>query len=322
MKYIAFLSMIASALAAQGFGVVTIRSGSEYQYQSLTLSGDKVIIGSSGQQIDFVLNDDTTLADSKSDKYLNIVNTEFVLSSTPQEGFAIQDEQLVYDSKDTFLVCPSDSIVGFASTCEGGLGISLRVINPTTVAECKPGHSSSTSTESTSSAVTSHSKSHHTTLTTSCTSSVSTSSKTEETSSATSSAASDIIPGKTFTLVAIHSGSEFQYVPIKNVPSHPHVFSVGGDEGSNLVVSFQDDKTSLVDLTGRGVNWDSKTGELGLVAPFGRQAATTGFSIVDGDLALDGKQEWKACPSGTDRWSLATNDCTGGTAIALKVIYA
>lgn len=318
MKYIAFLSMIASALAAKGFSVVTIRSGSQYQYQGLTLSGDKVIVGSSGQQINFVLNDDTTLADSKSDKYLNIVNSDFVLSSTPQKGFAIQDEHLVYDSKDSFSVCPSDNIVEFAGTCEGGLGIALRVMESTTVAECKPGASSSvesTSTESTSSAVTSHSKSHHTTLTTSYTSSVST-------SSASSSAASDIIPGKNFTLVAIHSGTEFQYVPIKNVPSHPHVFSVGGDEGSNLVVSFQDDKTSLVDLTGRGVNWDSKTGELGLVAPFGRQAATTGFSIINGDLALDGKQEWRACPSGTDRWSLATNDCTGGTGIALKVIYA
>lgn len=315
--------MLASALAAKSFSVVTIRSGSQYQYLGLTLSGDKVIVGSSGKEIGFVLNDDTTLADSKANKYLNVVDGNFVLSSTAQKGFSIDDEHLVYNSGDSFSVCPSDNTVEFSGSCDGGLGVALRVMLETDVADFKPSGSSSKATSTTSTKPTTTAKpTTATTLTTSYIKTVSCTSACKAKETSAPAASSDITPGKKFSLVAIHSGSQFQYVPIKNVPSHPHVFSVGGDEGSDLEVSFQDDKTSLVDLNGRGVNWDSSTGEVGLVAPFGRAPATSGFSIVDGDLALDGKQNWKACPSGDNKFSLATNDCVGGTGIALKIVYA
>lgn len=279
--------MLATALAAQGFNVVTIRSGSQYQYQSLSTQDSKVIIGSD-QGINFVLNDDGSLGDTTTNKYLNIKDGQFVVGDSAQTGFSILDGHLVYNNEDNFLVCPSDNTVVFNAGCDGSLGIALRVINQSEVDEFKP-------TEPTTTA---------------------------EAPKPTETASNDeIVAGKQFHLLAIHSGSQFQYVPIKKVDSHPHVFSVGGDEGDDLTVSFQDDKTSLVDSTGRGVNWDSNTGEVGNVAPFGRAPATQGFSISDGDLTLNGQQNWRACPSGPNKWSLATNDCVGGTGLALMVVY-
>ncbi|SGZ50157.1 CIC11C00000003305 [Sungouiella intermedia] len=301
---LAILSMIATTLAAQGFNIITIRSGSQYQYQGLILNNDNVVVGSKGDTVDFVLNDDGTLGDTASKKWLTVKDSNFVLSDKSQDGFAINNGQLVYQSKANFGVCPSDNHIEYGGSCEGGLGLVLKVVGQKTVDTFTTG-SSDTST------------------TTSKSTSKPTSTCTDDNNSGSgpTEAPSDVVPGKKFTLVAIHSGSQFQYTPIKKVDSHPHVFSVGGDEGSNLEVSFQDDKTSLVDSSGRGINLDSQTGELGNVAPFGRAPATPGFSIVDGDLAYNGGQGWSACPSGENKYSLALSECTGGTGIALKVIY-
>lgn len=116
-------------------------------------------------------------------------------------------------------------------------------------------------------------------------------------------------------------GSQFLNTPIMKVDSHPHVFSVGGDEGKELIVNFQDDDTSLVDQDGRGVNHDPNTGEMGSVAPFGREAATPGFSINGDHLVFENRDEWKACPSGENKFSLADGECTGGTPIVLQVVW-
>ncbi|QEL63027.1 hypothetical protein CJJ09_005220 [Candidozyma auris] len=101
----------------------------------------------------------------------------------------------------------------------------------------------------------------------------------------------------------------------------PHVFAVGGDEGKDLVVNFQDDGTSLVDEDGRGVKHDSNTGEVGSVAPFGREPATPGFGINGDHLVFEGRDDWKACPSGPDKFSLSDGDCEGGTNIVLQVVW-
>ncbi|XBA50430.1 hypothetical protein SBP28_005005 [Candidozyma auris] len=116
-------------------------------------------------------------------------------------------------------------------------------------------------------------------------------------------------------------GDQFSNTPIKKVDSHPHVFAVGGDEGKDLVVNFQDDGTSLVDEDGRGVKHDSNTGEVGSVAPFGREPATPGFGINGDHLVFEGRDDWKACPSGPDKFSLSDGDCEGGTNIVLQVVW-
>lgn len=293
MKFAAILAILATALAGQSFSVVTVNSGSEYQYLLLTNSDGSVVAGSSGSEIDFVLNADGSLVDTKSSKYLNVKDGNFVLSDTAQTGFSIEDDtHLVYNSEDSFGVC-SDLKVAFDLSCDGFTGVLLHVESITDVDDVKPGSSDSSTTT------------------------------TSESSATTSATTSDeITPGKKFGLVVINSGTQFQNVPIKKDTSHPHVFSVGGDAGSDLQLAFSDDKSSLVDQDGTAINLDQSTGELGDVAPFGREPATTGFSIVDGYFAYNGDQGWRACPSGENIFSLANSDCTGGTDIALKVVYA
>ncbi len=52
------------------------------------------------------------------------------------------------------------------------------------------------------------------------------------------------------------------------------------------------------------------SGEFGDVSPWGDEASTKGFAIKDSNLVLNGKQDWKACPDGENKFSLAVNDCT------------
>ncbi|CUM45269.1 uncharacterized protein AC631_05146 [Debaryomyces fabryi] len=122
-----------------------------------------------------------------------------------------------------------------------------------------------------------------------------------------------------FGVEASNSGSKFDCDPIKKVDSHPHVFSVGGNEGSDLYLTLREDG-SLVDQTGRGIYIDPSTGEFGNVDPWGEQTPSCGFEIKDNILIYQGTNDWKACPSGPDKYSLARNDCTGGTDIDLKVL--
>lgn len=114
---------------------------------------------------------------------------------------------------------------------------------------------------------------------------------------------------------------KFQNTPIMKVDEHPHVFSVGGDKGKDLEVHFSGDDGSLSDQDGRGVNHDSDTGEVGNSAPFGRGKPTPGFSIDGDHLIFEGKDNWRACPSSESEYSLANNDCVGGTPIVLQVVY-
>ncbi|ODV81874.1 uncharacterized protein CANTADRAFT_43909, partial [Suhomyces tanzawaensis NRRL Y-17324] len=122
-----------------------------------------------------------------------------------------------------------------------------------------------------------------------------------------------------FSIIAIHSGTQFQNAPIKKVPEHLHVFSVGGNDGSDLSLTLKQDGT-LVDQDGRGIYVDPNTGEFGNVDPWGQEKPSSGFAITDGHLTYQGKDNWKACPSGDNKFSLANNDCTGGTGIALSVV--
>ena len=122
-----------------------------------------------------------------------------------------------------------------------------------------------------------------------------------------------------FGVVTIHSGSQFQYNSIKKVPSHVHVFSVGGTDGSDVTLTLKPDGT-LVDQDGRGIYVNPETGDFGNVDPWGIQKASTGFSIKNNNLVYNNQGNWKACPSGVDKYSLANNDCVGGTGVSLYVV--
>lgn len=293
------LTLAAVASAAKTFSLVTIRSGSNLQYASVYNKDDKVYLGS-GDSISFVLNDDGSLTDKKTGKQISASNQKFIVEGTQKDTkFGISNEHLTYGGKEVFVACPGAgntyqlALDGF---CPNSVGVALSVqglqdtgSKPTTV---------TTSTKSTP------------TTTTKPT----TAAPPKATSQPTAPASSK----KDFGLVAVRSGTKFQHNAIKKVASHPHVFSVGGTEGEDLKLTLNADGT-LVDQNGRGVII-RPSGEFGDVSPWGDEAPTKGFAIKDSNLVLNGKQEWKACPSGENRFSLAINDCTGGTGIALLVV--
>lgn len=112
--------------------------------------------------------------------------------------------------------------------------------------------------------------------------------------------------------------NQFQNTKIYKVDSHPHVFSVGGNEGKELFLRFGTDGM-LYDQDGRGVNLDPSTGEMGSVDPFNGQA-TTGFGVNGDHLVFRNQDAWRACPSAPDKFSLALSNCVGGTPIVLQKV--
>lgn len=288
---LSFLALTAIAAASSTFSLLTIRSGTTYQYLSIGAATGSLVLTSSG--VVFELKDDKSLYDTQNKKYITLSDGLYVETDTPDKAFSVQDGYLSY-GKDSFYACPAGKIVKLASSCSNpdGSPIALRT---------QAAAVSSAATSATTKTVKATSTAHTTTKAT-----------------ATPAASGN---SKPFGIIAIHSGSQFQNVAIKKVADHLHVFSVGGDAGTDLTLTLLSDGT-LTDQDGVGINWDSKTGELGDVDPFGKEKPTAGFSIKDGDLYLHGKSNWKACPSGANIFSLANNDCTGGTSISLHAVYA
>lgn len=105
---------------------------------------------------------------------------------------------------------------------------------------------------------------------------------------------------------------------IFKVDSHPHVFSVGGNEGYTVLLRIRKDR-SIVDGSDRGIYINPDTGEFGNVDPWGEQDPTKGFAKRNGYLVYKDSDQWYACPSGPEKYSLANKKCIGGTSIKLKV---
>lgn len=296
MKFTATLSLLTLASianAAQKFGLVTIHSGSMLQYQSIITNGDdpSLLIGLNGNGY-FTLNDDNTLTDFNG-KLIGLTSDgalkeEGADGVTISNQFGITDAHLTINGKQNFIACPKDNgyYLAAGSDCANGVGIALLAQQITQIDSTTATTPSTTKTES------------------------------PTTTTATTSTATPASTGKKYGLVTIKSGTDFQYQAIKKVDSHPHVFSVGGSEGEDLVFTFNDDG-SLVDQSGRGIYVDPTTGEIGNVDPFGAQKASTGFAIKDSDLTFDGVDGFYACPSGENVYSLSKNECTGGTGVAL-----
>lgn len=417
MQLLRYFPLLATTLAAQAVSFIIIRSGSQYQFSSISRSGDQIIAGSTGEQLNFVLNDDGSLLDKNSGKYATISsNGDFTLGSSAVEGFSIDNENLEYSNKEEFGVSDDGKITFGGNT--GGLGIALlaRVLSSestspstTALATTSTNQPASPSAAADGQAISvmlirSGSQWQYATLSDQggkvyaagngnkldlilkndgslydetsglyvtvassgnvtlgatafkgfsilngrleysnkesfgvqpdgqlvfgnnlgvgvalrVSTEASTPSSSTSTSAPTTSTATTYKPGEKFELRVVRSGLQLQLSAIKKVPSHPHVFSVGGDEGSDLVLTFSEDGTTLTDQDNRGVQVDSTTGEVGDVAPFGRTQATSGFVVKDGYLQF-GQDAFYACPSGVNKFSLTTKSCEGGQAIALAV---
>lgn len=127
------------------------------------------------------------------------------------------------------------------------------------------------------------------------------------------------LAAEVFVVKAWSTGSgQMKNTQVFKVDSHPNVFSVGGNQGKEVFLTFGKDGT-LYDQDGRGINVDPKTGEMGNSAPFGGKA-TPGFGVKGDHLVFNGKDEWRACPSGQNQFSLAMSKCVGGTPIVLQKV--
>lgn len=298
-----FLALSSIAAAASSFGLISIRSGSNYQYLSVNAGGDILTLGGDG--LNFFLNDDGTLQVDGTDKWVYVDKNNFYAtgeSDSRAKGFGTKNGYLTYNDK-SFNVCPDGSKYPLSTnTCSNGSPVALKVVDE----KILPLYTNSILVTS-STPVPEPTKPAPT--------------KPETTKPAPTKPAPVPVPDKKilFGVVSVRSGTKFQNAPIKKVQSHLHVFSVGGTEGSDVSLTLLTDG-SLVDQDNVAIFHDPNTGELGNVNPFGTEQPTKGFAIKDGHLVLDGNDNWKACPSGTNQFSLANNDCTGGTGIVLHVL--
>lgn len=285
---LSLFTLSAIAAASSTFSLLSIRSGSSYQYLSIGATGGNLVLTSDG--VIFELKDDNSLYDTKNKKYITLSDGLYIETDTADKTFSVQNGYLTHGS-DAFYACPSGKIIKLASSCDNKAGspiaLSAREIT--------------------------------TTVTSSATKAVDPITTTIEKPTTTEVVVAESTGKVQFGVVAINSGTQFQYASIKKVAEHLHVFAVGGEAGNAVTFTLHEDGT-LTDQDGVGINWDSNTGELGDVSPWGTEKPASGFSIEDGNLVLNGKNNWKACPSGENVFSLANNDCTGGTGIALHVV--
>lgn len=286
---LSLLTLVAIAQAAKEFGLVTIHSGSQLQYQSvLTKDNDPTLYVGSGGDERFTLNDDGSFVGSDGKKFGFTdagVATEEGNGITASTSFGLDSESLTYDGKQIYRACPNANKDGYVISikdCTDGLGVVLRAVDIKDVESKEEPKEEEPKEE-------------------------------EPKKEAPSDQPSN------FGLITIHSGSNVHLAGVKKVDSHPHVFSVGGDEGKDLTLSFNSDG-SLHDQDGRGVYVDPNTGEIGNVDPWGQQSASTGFSVENDDLEFQGNAGFWACPSGGNKLSLSRNECTGGTSVALHVV--
>lgn len=268
------------AISAREFGLLVIRSGSIYHYSSILSKNDKLILGS---RTDYSvnLNQDGTVTNADGSKYLSQNDdNQYVFGKIKDPEFGITQNH--FTSKGSWYACPaSDGTVYLTSKCDDGLPITLLAIATT----------------------------RSTTLSTS-------------TIIRPSGAGVPILEKKDaaslYNVVVSCGACSVNSAAIKRVEGHPHVFSVGGDDGTNVQFKVFSNGT-MVDGTGRGIYVNSGTGEVGLVSPWSDQVATAGFSIVGNKLAFKNLITFRSCPAGSGAASLSVLDCMGGVSIALDL---
>lgn len=112
-----------STVDGDAISVTIIRSGSKFQYSSLSDNDNNVFAGE-GDALDLVLKKDGSLFDQASGKYVTVSSSGNVtLGDTSFKGFTIEDGQLEYSNKKAFGVS-SDGQLVFGS--DDGEGVVLR----------------------------------------------------------------------------------------------------------------------------------------------------------------------------------------------------
>ncbi|PVH14500.1 uncharacterized protein CXQ87_002641 [Candidozyma duobushaemuli] len=125
MKFSIFAT---AAAAASTFQIMTMRSGTPYQGGRLGSSSGSVVYNG-GSEIKFVLNDDGSLADKNSEKYLAVEDGWFVFTDSPQKDFSLDADRLAYKDTPSFGICPDeDGKISFNGTCGNYTGVAFQAV--------------------------------------------------------------------------------------------------------------------------------------------------------------------------------------------------
>lgn len=134
MNFLTILTIISTVFAAKTFSVITIRSGSKFQYLSISSVDGRIYVGGNSN-IDFLLNDDDSLTNTRTGKFINVEHNFLIEADEAIAKFKIQDNYLYSLNTQGFYACPIDDDSYYLGLleCNKGTPIALRVGDVTEV---------------------------------------------------------------------------------------------------------------------------------------------------------------------------------------------
>ncbi|CAN3365963.1 hypothetical protein DICA2_E30922 [Diutina catenulata] len=278
-------TLLSIAAAAKTFGVVSIRSGSQFQYAELTQKSDSVFVGKTGDAIKFVLNDDGSLVDSSTNKYVVVGDDKKVSESDKADGskWSVDDNRLKLNDKEYWYACEDGSNYKL-STGDCGTGIALHTVDEKEADEVKPGEKKEND-------------------------------KDNKDDKKDDKEAADLTAVE-FDVAIIRSGSKFQYANLKAKDGKVYV---GGNVGETIKFVRNNDGTIGDANTGLFV---SRNGDSELEETDGNNPTT--MYISEGYLYVQDEKDtpWVVCPIGNEQYQLKSGGrdrCEGGTDVVLRV---
>lgn len=299
-------------LADKTFDAMTVRTGTQFQYGSLSIKDGVVHVNDGNAGIQFHLKDDGTLYDDALKKYL-VINDKDQLATADKGStkFKLGSTYLELEDGSSFYACADNGkyVLGTKQcSAADGSPVALYVSGVKDADNKKP--EAKTTVQIPGTTISTVAPSTTTIKRVAKTADITTTKEIKPTKVAS------VVQG--FGLISIHSGSNVQNAAIKKVDSHAQVFLVGGSEGDDLKLTITTDGT-LFDQNGRFV-FVGENGDVGSVDPWGNQQPTKGFSIKDNRLAYQDSEGFFACPSGKDTYSLTVKGWDGCTGIALQIL--
>lgn len=296
-----------TAAAALTFQLVTSETGSNsFQGGTLGASPSGRVTYSASDEIQWVLNEDGSLVDRRTLRYLNIENGYFVLTETRQSSFSIESDSLAFNGIPGFGICPLSGAVAFRGNCTEYTSVSLLVVGARECVDYHPGHDKKVNCNKNSTRPSTKPSSTHRL----------------KPSYNVTKRDERIVPvdlpikGQLLTFTASRSGNwTLQGASIQKAGSS---FVLSDQSGDFVTFQFQNDGSSLADSQGRGVVI-RPNGDLAVVAPNGREQALPYFSTQDGFLTFKGDDVWWACPVRRGGYSISKTRCGKGEAFRIRV---
>ncbi|KAH3674318.1 hypothetical protein WICMUC_003390 [Wickerhamomyces mucosus] len=154
-KTLVALSFAALSLAdSQEFGLLVIRSGSQYQYASIVDTDSTLQVGSSNA-VDGVITDDGLF--KLSDGSYVVIGSDSITvgSSKASNKFSISSGYLTYDDSQAFSIDSTSGHLLYKSQTGTGIGLRATAKSGSAVPDFKPSHSSNSTTSASSNSTTS-----------------------------------------------------------------------------------------------------------------------------------------------------------------------